>query len=76
MLNNAFILKSAEVQKSPTDFCKPRTSLLLSNVSREVLEFIFKPPNVGHPHTVREMLEHDLVVGGVAHINPLVEFFF
>ena len=46
------------------------------DVFGQVLQFLFKTPNIGHAHAVCEMLKHDLVVGGVAHINPLVEFLF
>jgi hypothetical protein len=39
-----------------------------------MLQLMLKTPYVGHTHAVREMFKHDLIVGGVAHINPFVKF--
>ena len=57
-------------QHRARDLRKPRTTLALRYKTRPVRELRHKARNVGHAHAVREMFEHDLVVGGVAHIHP------
>ena len=52
--------------------CKACTAFALRDVARWVRKLRCKALDIGHAHAVLEMLEHDLVVGGVAHIDPAV----
>ena len=59
----------ATTQKART----ARSALALRDVAGFVFELGQKARDIGHAHAVREGLEHQLVVGGVAHIDPAVD---
>src|SRR5205823_4222447 len=62
---------STRGEDRPRHLRKARATLTRCDVARRMRELGFEPPDVRHADAVREMLEHQHVVGRIADIDPV-----
>ena len=60
-------------QQALRHFGKSRAALAERDMARLEAQLFLEAPDVGHADAVREVLEHALIVGGVAHVHPAVD---